>query len=217
MALKDGMNVKQLYIEDQIQTILKQSPDMTREEATKLLDEVLIEQGYSIEDVLNAKGLSVTFDMPENQMFNGVYAQADKNPYSRNVTKVHEDNHLSRNHNADSGFKEGKIYEADGFRTPVNQKEQYYHNQEKSSFGTEILSILGKDKYNLTGEELKYLYNNKNKLPLQNGVKELLNMITDFDKAADWINNHSNIIVGSTFTGIGLSNMPGLINNNNNE
>jgi hypothetical protein len=39
---------------------------MTREQATELVDEVLREQGYSIEDVLNAKGLNVTFDMPEN-------------------------------------------------------------------------------------------------------------------------------------------------------
>jgi hypothetical protein len=38
----------------------------------------------------------------------------------------------------------------------------------------------------------------------------MLNMITDFNQAAKWINNHSNIVIGAGITGIpaitGLNN-----------
>jgi hypothetical protein len=41
----------------------------------------------------------------------------------------------------------------------------------------------------------------------------MLNMITDFDKAAKWINSHSNVVTGATITGIGLPTITGLNNN----
>jgi hypothetical protein len=40
----------------------------------------------------------------------------------------------------------------------------------------------------------------------------MLNMITDFDKAAKWINSHSNVVTGAAITGVGLPAITGLNN-----
>lgn len=211
--LRDGMNVKQLYIDEQIKIIQKNNPGMSYEQAKYQLDKDLAKEGISIRDIEDADGLNVSFELPENQQFNGTYAAKIHSPYRRNMVQVHEDGHLTRNHNTELS-KETRDYNADGFRQPQNEREKYIHDQEKSAYGTEILGILGKDKYDLTGEELKYLHDNAMRLGLSGEMIRMLNMVTDFNQAAKWINSHSNIITGAAITGIGV---PSIIGINNNE
>lgn len=209
--LRDGMNVKQLYIDEQIKIIQKNNPGMSYEQAKYQLDKDLAKEGISIRDIEDADGLNVSFELPENQQFNGTYAAKIHSPYRRNMVQVHEDGHLTRGHNTELS-KETRDYNADGFRQPQNEREKYIHDQEKSAYGTEILSTLGKDKYDLTGEELKYLRDNAMRLGLSGEMIRMLNMVTDVNQAAKWINSHSNVVTGAAITGIGLPAITGLNN-----
>lgn len=198
-VLKEGMNVKQLYIDEQIKIKQQQNPNMTYEEAKEALDAELKKQGISIRDIEDADGLNVTFDLPENQQFNGIYGSHKLSQYRKNLTRTHEDNHLSRGH-----VNKTDSYSAEGFRQPENEAEKYLSDNEKSSYGTEIFGILGKKVRNLTGKELKWLHDNAMQIDTPPELIRLLNMITDYDKAAKWFNKNSNII-----TALGVSSTLG--------
>lgn len=197
--LRDGMNVKQLYIDEQIKIIQKTNPNLTYEEAKNILNKNLEKEGISIRDIEDAQGLNVTFDLPENQQFNGVYGDSKVNKYRKALTRTHEDAHLKRGHTSESPL-ETDSYTTEGFRSPENEKELYLTDKEKSAYGTEILNLLQKTKRNLTGEELKWLHDNAMNIDLPPEMYRMLNMITNYNKAAEWINKHSRIIVGSIST-----------------
>lgn len=195
--LTEGKNVAELAIHDETLNVMRQNPNLTYEQALDMVNKEWKQSGISIDDVLGADGINVEFNLPEYQKFNGVYGKNADKPLNahRAGTTTHENTHLLQRHVTDNPQIPENTYNADGFRQPKNHQELYFSDQEKSAFGSEILGILGKNTRNLTGEELRLLHNYPGLGFNYPYIKELLDMVSDYDKAAKWINEHSIMLV----------------------
>ena len=205
-VLTEGMNVAELIIHDEILHTMSLNPGISYEQARAAVEQAWIKDGVTIDNVLNAEGINVSFNMPQYKKFNGVYGRrgGQKLSASSAQTTIHENTHFLQRHTENNPLV-SKEYNASGFRKPKNDEELYYTDQEKAAYGSNILSMLGKSEYNLTGAELKALHNHPKLFLLDSNLKQMLDMVVDYDKAAQWINQASYVLLPGLVVGSSLS------------